>query len=128
MMMTLRAVAISSFPSPGALDASVPLRDSRADLQDAGQLAQVADLVRGRRDPGRQRLGLAVDPRRVHADPLRAEHVDVRAVADEERVLRPDPEAAERRVENLPLRLADRKSTRLNSSHSQISYAVFCLK
>src|SRR2546430_7094930 len=32
-----------------------------------------------------------------------------------------------------PLRLAlstflDRKSTRLNSSHSQISYAVFCLK
>src|SRR2546430_4457425 len=26
------------------------------------------------------------------------------------------------------LGLADRKSTRLNSSHSQISYAVFCLK
>src|SRR2546430_11272622 len=25
-------------------------------------------------------------------------------------------------------RFADRKSTRLNSSHSQISYAVFCLK
>src|SRR2546430_8719028 len=29
-------------------------------------------------------------------------------------------------VELLPHR--DRKSTRLNSSHSQISYAVFCLK
>src|SRR2546427_9345608 len=32
---------------------------------------------------------------------------------------------------NLPLTLPparDRKSTRLNSSHSQISYAVFCLK
>src|SRR5688572_31036887 len=28
-------------------------------------------------------------------------------------------------VHRLPL---DRKSTRLNSSHSQISYAVFCLK
>src|SRR2546430_10325348 len=27
-----------------------------------------------------------------------------------------------------PLLLVDRKSTRLNSSHSQISYAVFCLK
>src|SRR2546430_351512 len=27
-----------------------------------------------------------------------------------------------------PLRRRDRKSTRLNSSHSQISYAVFCLK
>src|SRR2546427_964518 len=29
---------------------------------------------------------------------------------------------------NLLLRTLDRKSTRLNSSHSQISYAVFCLK
>src|SRR2546430_10330460 len=28
----------------------------------------------------------------------------------------------------LPRVEADRKSTRLNSSHSQISYAVFCLK
>src|SRR2546430_3895739 len=27
-----------------------------------------------------------------------------------------------------PLERRDRKSTRLNSSHSQISYAVFCLK
>src|SRR2546430_13728220 len=27
-----------------------------------------------------------------------------------------------------PCRRGDRKSTRLNSSHSQISYAVFCLK
>src|SRR2546430_11977083 len=27
-----------------------------------------------------------------------------------------------------PQNFADRKSTRLNSSHSQISYAVFCLK
>src|SRR2546430_5675781 len=26
------------------------------------------------------------------------------------------------------LKFTDRKSTRLNSSHSQISYAVFCLK
>src|SRR2546430_10087843 len=32
------------------------------------------------------------------------------------------------RVAELLARLADRKSTRLNSSHSQISYAVFCLK
>src|SRR2546430_13758323 len=28
----------------------------------------------------------------------------------------------------LPASKSDRKSTRLNSSHSQISYAVFCLK
>src|SRR2546427_7396386 len=31
-------------------------------------------------------------------------------------------------VPDEPDRIADRKSTRLNSSHSQISYAVFCLK
>src|SRR2546430_6916395 len=29
---------------------------------------------------------------------------------------------------SIPAPLLDRKSTRLNSSHSQISYAVFCLK
>src|SRR3712207_8729517 len=28
----------------------------------------------------------------------------------------------------LPVTLGDRKSTRLNSSHANISYAVFCLK
>src|SRR5438270_2419526 len=32
------------------------------------------------------------------------------------------------RCELLRSREGDRKSTRLNSSHSQISYAVFCLK
>src|SRR2546427_9005817 len=31
-------------------------------------------------------------------------------------------------VDRWALRPVDRKSTRLNSSHSQISYAVFCLK
>src|SRR2546422_1167952 len=30
--------------------------------------------------------------------------------------------------DDLPARRADRKSTRLNSSHGYISYAVFCLK
>src|SRR5438270_4384248 len=33
-----------------------------------------------------------------------------------------------RGVPTVMLRTLDRKSTRLNSSHSQISYAVFCLK
>src|SRR5688572_32544956 len=36
----------------------------------------------------------------------------------------PGPRAAA----NVSSRRPDRKSTRLNSSHSQISYAVFCLK
>src|SRR5690242_20758997 len=47
--------------------------------------------------------------RRVEADDARAIFAERQAVADE------DP-------------LQDRKSTRLNSSHMSISYAVFCLK
>src|SRR5205085_11247816 len=33
-----------------------------------------------------------------------------------------------RALDSIAGRVEDRKSTRLNSSHSQISYAVFCLK
>src|SRR2546421_6878729 len=39
----------------------------------------------------------------------------------------PSPDVAPRN-RNRAQRDADRKSTRLNSSHDQISYAVFCLK
>src|SRR2546430_11104785 len=42
----------------------------------------------------------------------------------------PEPEPGQGALSGQLTRLitADRKSTRLNSSHSQISYAVFCLK
>src|SRR2546430_13475312 len=39
-----------------------------------------------------------------------------------------DETAAEREPIDLRAGCVDRKSTRLNSSHSQISYAAFCLK
>src|SRR2546427_9232024 len=43
-------------------------------------------------------------------------------------VVRPvDPDVAARTAGD-SFEIRDRKSTRLNSSHSQISYAVFCLK
>src|SRR2546430_11825439 len=38
------------------------------------------------------------------------------------------PARGRRRADHLTTVITDRKSTRLNSSHSQISYAVFCLK
>src|SRR3972149_2960317 len=38
------------------------------------------------------------------------------------------PPVQKKRLERYIHRHQDRKSTRLNSSHSQISYAVFCLK
>src|SRR2546427_7718197 len=37
-------------------------------------------------------------------------------------------DACDLRMRQAHPQIADRKSTRLNSSHSQISYAVFCLK
>src|SRR2546427_7529832 len=47
-----------------------------------------------------------------------------------ERSLRPHarPAHGAHGVRGERIALEDRKSTRLNSSHSQISYAVFCLK
>src|SRR5688572_31539368 len=45
-------------------------------------------------------------------DPLRVEHTLFRELEEHPRLYHAE----------------DRKSTRLNSSHSQISYAVFCLK
>src|SRR2546430_10176830 len=47
-------------------------------------------------------------------------------VLDASKMLR--MEASSRALNSASDCWADRKSTRLNSSHSQISYAVFCLK
>src|SRR3712207_7500852 len=70
----------------------------------------------------RERLGVARHPH-VHKDLLEEACVDEvqHGVLDAARVL------VDRHplVGELP---ADRKSTRLNSSHANISYAVFCLK
>src|SRR2546430_12647883 len=62
---------------------------------------------------GEQRHGVAVVPRHLHGEHQLAERLHHRAAPQ-----RPVPHQ----------RRQDRKSTRLNSSHSQISYAVFCLK
>src|SRR2546430_10019302 len=52
------------------------------------------------------------------------ERLHVTDLADQDHVGRLPQHVAQGRIE----RQRDRKSTRLNSSHSQISYAVFCLK
>src|SRR5688572_31964436 len=61
---------------------------------------------------------VATDPR---IDRLRAKMVCV----ENKRWTRDYLDPARRSIANA---IQDRKSTRLNSSHSQISYAVFCLK
>src|SRR3712207_1958917 len=65
--------------------------------------------------PRRNRLGLSM---------VRA---SLRAAQVAEVALRPSERPCLLRVDWLELRI-DRKSTRLNSSHANISYAVFCLK
>src|SRR5688572_31385563 len=68
------------------------------------------DLVRERAGAGFGRAGLEIDAEIRGPLPAGAQRRDV---------LYEDPQ---------PRLGGDRKSTRLNSSHSQISYAVFCLK
>src|SRR5690606_41554498 len=67
------------------------------------------------RKPGRQRERAGSGHRRCHAQYLHEETV----CAGVARILRSIRQPADVR---------DRKSTRLNSSHVKISYAVFCLK
>src|SRR3712207_8874829 len=70
-----------------------------------------------RSDDGAQRRQVVVRPR-VGAGLLAAHHVG-----------RPHAEDGGPHASGVgPERVGDRKSTRLNSSHANISYAVFCLK
>src|SRR2546427_9400094 len=50
------------------------------------------------------------------------------AAGDVEQQVQQSVEHQQPHGREVPLQRPDRKSTRLNSSHSQISYAVFCLK
>src|SRR5438128_495971 len=79
---------------------------------------------------GQRNLGADVDPHAVHtAAVLERARVGVVDRRDRQLVERPDGVAARDRIGPHRAELQpDRKSTRLNSSHGSISYAVFCLK
>src|SRR5256886_5993015 len=82
-------------------------------------------LFRSRRldpDRGQRAVGDPV-PRPVLSYTPAVDRIVVVGLAQREDAGQPPGSAVLRRA-----RSADRKSTRLNSSHSQISYAVFCLK
>src|SRR2546430_8195555 len=78
------------------------------------------------------RSAVVVERRRVRQPVERAAEQRVGRLerADDDRVYREENqhECRRRRERAQPAQGPDRKSTRLNSSHSQISYAVFCLK
>src|SRR3712207_9422157 len=56
------------------------------------------------------------------------EPVDLPRLGDVPVLTEPAGQVAPRRAERQHRAARDRKSTRLNSSHANISYAVFCLK
>src|SRR5438552_10508899 len=66
----------------------------------------------------------AVRQERVEQRAMAADRVHAQNHREARRALAPH----EREPPRLGLRRGDRKSTRLNSSHQIISYAVFCLK
>src|SRR5690606_39611747 len=77
---------------------------------------------------GARREGVPPAPHRLRRRPHRQHLQRVRPVlrAEPERVQRGQVRRA--RVHRVAAPGEDRKSTRLNSSHVKISYAVFCLK
>src|SRR5689334_24814841 len=84
-------------------------------------------LFRSPPEPRRQRAVLVVVIKRPEIPPLRIPSQDfphARLEVDAKTCPHQQKTARSRRRTCL----ADRKSTRLNSSHSSISYAVFCLK
>src|SRR3712207_8349358 len=86
-------------------------------------------LFRSAEGSERERHGDHDDDRRLPApeDPV---HLDLVQVEHGEERREPTEERRRRLLAAVALRgrALDRKSTRLNSSHANISYAVFCLK
>src|SRR5687768_18354112 len=64
----------------------------------------------------------------VDDEALRPDALDVVGDEDDQRQHERHRHVGRRRVDRERRDLRDRKSTRLNSSHGYISYAVFCLK
>src|SRR3712207_9519901 len=74
-------------------------------------------ICRADREQLGSRLEVVADPGEVTGEAVPDRHDELRA--DEDHQLAG--------LDGLPLVDVDRKSTRLNSSHANISYAVFCL-
>src|SRR5206468_5595603 len=89
-------------------------------LHDALPICQVEPMVVGRIEP----ITLDSPDLVIHLAPFRRRiYIDLQCFGIERAGRRVD--RAGGRSDRIP---RDRKSTRLNSSHDQISYAVFCLK
>src|SRR2546427_5274621 len=78
---------------------------------------------------GRDELALdGIDPQPEPFQGVSAQHVEVARITEEADGMERSSLEGDEHLRGVALGELDRKSTRLNSSHSQISYAVFCLK
>src|SRR5690625_7868600 len=84
------------------------------------------EMVKVRANGKRQILSIELDQDIV--DPDDKEIVEDLVVAGVNRALEKAEEAGKKKIQEVYKDILDRKSTRLNSSHVAISYAVFCLK
>src|SRR5690348_17851602 len=91
--------------------------------EEHGPLTVLSALTRLGIDPWREAARLSDLPRAAAAQALAA---IIAALPEGDWKMTDSSAIADRLVQRLPTR--DRKSTRLNSSHPSISYAVFCLK
>src|SRR5207247_5648627 len=121
--------AVESRPSPGVpcllknLEHVVVVesRDDRRD-RDAGENAGLGDRLQRRQALGDgRRLGLHLPGRLIVGEGDAQEYSDRSLLVEL-------PKEIKIAQDERGLRDEDRKSTRLNSSHEWISYAVFCLK
>src|SRR2546421_4881226 len=92
--------------------------------------AGTRSLGTSRRSAARSRLGATTAPRgRISFAPALARMALARSSLSRSTSEPPTPNPmARKNVLAIAPPMRDRKSTRLNSSHDQISYAVFCLK
>src|SRR5256886_4003508 len=110
-------VELVGFPEPACENPVEVLEGRAAEL--ATQTQSDLDTPGGGHLPGVPRCGLGAALRRIHNRRVPMNDTIVEAVLEKAGSTGLIPES---------MIVRDRKSTRLNSSHSQISYAVFCLK
>src|SRR3989475_7279251 len=128
----IRAALPAAVPSAGPsldgwideLAGSAPTPGGGSAAALAGTLAAALVAMVARLTVGRKAYAAVEAQARAILDEAERLRAELRRLVDE------DAAAYEgvTRAYKIPKRDPDRKSTRLNSSHSQISYAVFCLK
>src|SRR5690348_5420918 len=129
------AAATAVFPTPvaptmtgtsgrGSAPPKAPLQLGLGQLNDRGPAVHVV-RGEGRGEEPRHQLAHLVGPQAVPRLDGRAAGV---GRGEPLQLVLPTAESAAREIAHQLLETGDRKSTRLNSSHPSISYAVFCLK